>query len=98
MQQIKIVPAFRATQVLAGPHKGQTLPLDAGGAEVHVGRNAPKKKGLRLDQDFEVSDRCVRGRLSFSFLSTGCHVVLSPLSLVPVPRGRTLQLLRLSVF
>lgn len=46
-------------QVLAGPHKGQTLRLNAGGAEVRVGRGAPKKNGLRLDKDLEVSDKCV---------------------------------------
>lgn len=51
---------FLPTQVLAGPHKGQTLRLEAGGAEVPVGRNAPRKNGLRLDKDFEVSDKCVR--------------------------------------
>lgn len=46
-------------QVVAGPHKGETVRLTAGGAEVRVGRNAPRKNGLRLDNDFEVSDKCV---------------------------------------
>ena len=46
--------------MVAGPHKGQTLTLDTGGAEVRVGRNAPRKNGLRLDKDLEVSDKCVR--------------------------------------
>ena len=45
--------------MVAGPHKGQTLTLDAGGGEVRVGRNAPRKNGLRLDKDLEVSDKCV---------------------------------------
>lgn len=50
---------FFRTQVLAGPHEGQTLQLKAGGAEVRVGRGAPKENGLRLDKDLEVSDKCV---------------------------------------
>lgn len=45
-------------QVIAGPHKGKTLQVAAGGAEVRVGRGAPGKNGLRLDKDFEISDRC----------------------------------------
>ena len=44
-------------QVVSGPHKGETLRLPAGGADVRVGRNAPRKNGLRLDSDFEVSDK-----------------------------------------
>lgn len=46
-------------QVVSGPHKGEGLSLAVGAAEVRVGRNAPKKNGLRLDHDFEVSDKCV---------------------------------------
>lgn len=33
--------------------------MNAGGAEVRIGRNAPRRNGLRLDKDFEVSDKCV---------------------------------------
>lgn len=48
-----------SVQVVSGPHKGKSLSLAVGAAEVRVGRNAPKKNGLRLDNDFEVSDKCV---------------------------------------
>ena len=48
-----------AIQVLAGPHEGKTLELKAGGTDVRVGRDAPRKSGLRLDKDLEVSGKYV---------------------------------------
>ncbi|CAM9371404.1 unnamed protein product [Ectocarpus sp. 13 AM-2016] len=44
-------------EVVSGPHEGDTLRMNAGGAEVRVGRNAPRRNGLRLDKDFEVSNK-----------------------------------------
>lgn len=61
-------------QVLAGPHKGQTLRLNAGD-EVRVGRGAPRKNGLRLDKDLEVSEKCVLvfvGRLFRRVMQSVC--------------------------
>ncbi|CAM9468919.1 unnamed protein product, partial [Ectocarpus fasciculatus] len=44
-------------EVVSGPHEGETLRMTSGGAEVRVGRNAPRRNGLRLDKDLEVSDK-----------------------------------------
>lgn len=77
-----------SVQVVSGPHKGKSLSLAVGAAEVRVGRNAPKKNGLRLDNDFEVSDKCVTLQVPSTGLFLHATSVYILYALLPLNFGK----------